>query len=84
MVADPPDGVSDVRHEEVLVGGVGAIPRIGEPEVLPDEEAVAVGGLVEFAVPGLADPVAHHGEVHVAVVTHGGFVLAGTVAQIGL
>ena len=74
----------DVRHEQRVVVRVGTVPRVGQPEVLPHDDAVAVAGFVEFVVAGLPDPVADHGEVHVAVVADGGVVLArrGSAASI--
>jgi len=84
MVADAQNHVLDVAQEHVVVVGIGAIQRVGEPEILPHDDAKLVAGLEELVVADLPDPVADHGEVHVAVVAHGGVVLAGTVAQHGL
>ena len=67
----------------VVVVGVGTVPGIGQPEILPHHDAVAVAGFVEGVVADLPHPVADHVEVHVAVVAHGGVVLAGAVAQHG-
>ena len=84
MVPDPQDRVADVAQEQVVVVGIGPIVGIREPEVLPDHDAVLVAGVVELVVSRLADPVADHGEVHVAMEAHGDVVLALAVAEIGL
>ena len=84
VIANFEQVVAGVVEEELVVVGIGAVPRIGEPEVLPDDDAVAICGVVEELVVGLADPVTNHVEVLVSVEAHGDVVLAGTVAQHGL
>ena len=69
-----------VRRHRVVIGD-WAVPWVGEPEVLPDHDAVAVACFVKCVVADLADPVADHGEVHLAVVAHRGVVLASAIAQ---
>ena len=84
VVADAEEVILRVGEEEIVVVGVGAVPGIGEPEVLPDHNTIVIGGVIEGFVAGLADPVADHVEVLVAVVTHSGFVFASTIAEHGL
>ena len=74
--------VRGVIQEEGVIIGVGAVSRVGQPEVLPHHNAVAVARLIKFLVAGLAYPVAYHVTVHVAVVTHGHVVLAATVVEV--
>src|ERR1035438_7996117 len=71
----------EIWQEHGIVVGVGAIPGIGEPEILPDDDAVAVAGFVELVLADLAHPVADHVEIHFRVIAHGGVVFAGAVAQ---
>src|ERR1039457_1859141 len=73
--------VLNVAQEHGIVVGIGAIPGIGQPEILPDDDAVAVAGFVELVLADLAHPVADHVEIHFRVIAHGGVVFAGAVAQ---
>ncbi len=83
VVAYAQQRVADVAQEHVVVVGVGAVDGVGQPEILPHHDAVAVAGVVEGVVAGLSHPVADHGEVHVAVVADGDVVFARAVAQHG-
>ena len=84
VAADAADVVASIREKHCVVFGNRTVPRIGQPEVLPHDDAMAIAGLIKGIVADLADPVADHGEVHLAVVTDGGVVLAGAVAQLRL
>ncbi len=84
VMPDVTDKVARVLHEHSLVVGVGPVPWVGEPEVLPYHDAVFVASVVEFLVANLPHPVADNVEVHVAVVAHGGVVLASAIAQVSL
>src|ERR1039458_5753581 len=79
--ADAQHVVLDVGEEHGIVVGIGAIPGIGQPEILPHDDAVAVAGFVELVLADLAHPVADHVEIHFRVIAHGGVVFAGAVAQ---
>ena len=72
-----------LRQEHGVVVGIGAVPRIRQPEILPHHHPMAVAGIVELILADLADPVADHVEVHLGVVAHGGVVLPRAVAQHG-
>ena len=65
VAADALDEVARVAEKHRIVFRHGAVPGVRKPEVLPDDDAVAVAGLVEGIIADLADPVAHHDEVHV-------------------
>ena len=84
MAPDAVDEVAAVGEEQLFVVGVGTVPRIGQPEVLPHHDAVAVAGVVELIVARLPHPVAYHVVVHVAVVGHGRIVFAPAVVEVGL
>ena len=71
-----------IVHEEFLVVRIGIVGRIGKPEILPDHDAVAVAGLVEFFVGSLPDPVAYHGEIHLLMISYGDVVVACGVTQV--
>src|ERR1019366_4296052 len=73
--------VLNVAQEHGIIVGIGAIPGIGQPEILPDDDAVAVAGFVELVLADLAHPVADHVEIHFRVIAHGGVIFAGAVAQ---
>ena len=64
-----------------VVVGVGTVPRIRQPEILPHHHAIPVAGFVEFVVADLPHPVADHVEVHLRVVAHRGIVFARAIAQ---
>src|ERR1035437_2889697 len=81
VVADSQNEVSGVAQKQGVVCGNRAIPRVRQPEVLPDDDAVPVAGFVEGVVSDLPDPIADHGEVHLAVVAHCGVILARSIAQ---
>src|ERR1019366_2442407 len=81
MAADAQHVIGDVVQEHGAVVGVGAIPGIGQPEILPHDDPVAIAGFVELLLADLAHPVADHVEVHFGVIAHGGVVFAGAVAQ---
>ena len=82
VVPDAQHRILHVAQEEIPVVRVRAVGRVREPEVLPDDDAVPVAGLVELVIGGLADPVADHGEIQVAVIADGDVVLAPAVTQI--
>ena len=84
VTADATDDVARVLHEHRLVVGIGSVPGVGQPEVLPDHDAILVAGVIELTVANLSDPVADHVHIHVAVVAHVGIVFASAVSQVGL
>ena len=84
MATDARDEVAGVVHEHLIVGRVGAVPRIGEPEVLPDHQSVAVAGLEEGLRSRLSHPVAYHRHIHVAMVADSSVELARPIVEIGL
>ena len=84
VAADAADIVFGIGHEETVVIRVGAVPGVGEPEVLPEQQTMAVAGFIEFAVAGLSYPVAYHIEVHLLVIPHRTVVLSASVAEVGL
>ena len=68
MVPDASDHVFGILHEHVGVYGIGTVPGIGQPEILPDHDPVPVAGLVKFIVPDLSYPVSDHGKIHVGMI----------------
>ena len=83
MIPDAKNQVIRVLQEEVVVIRFGAVPGIGKPEVLPHYNAMTVAGFIKGFIADLADPVADHGEIHLAVVADRGVVFARTVAKHG-
>src|ERR1700679_1539069 len=81
VVANAQQKISHVTHEEGVVIGDGTVPGISEPEVLPDHNAMPIAGLVKSLVADLSNPVADHGEVHLAVIAHACVVLTSAIAQ---
>src|SRR6201998_2047509 len=81
MIPDAQDKVVHVLQEELIVVWFRAVPRIGQPEVLPNHNPMAIAGFVKCVIADLADPVANHGEIHLTVIAHGGIVFARTIAQ---
>ena len=76
--------VVGILEEHLLVFRIGAVVGICQPEVLPYHDAMTVAGLVEFLVAYLSHPVAHHVQVHVAVVAQGDVVVAGRIVEVYL
>ena len=63
VVAVADDLVGDVGEVGRNVGDVGAVAGVGLEELVPEQDAVFVGHLVEVGASALADPVADHVEV---------------------
>ena len=82
VVADAQQQVLCVVHEHLLIGRVRSVGGIGQPEILPDQNAVAVGGFIEFFVADHADPVSHQIEVFVAVQLHGTLIVGCAIPEI--
>ena len=78
------DHILRIFHKEFLVVGIRPVGRVRQPEVLPDEDAVAVGGLVEFFVADHAYPVADEVKVLVAMELHSGLIISGMESEITL
>ena len=66
------DGVARVAEEERGVVGLEVVVLRGVPEVVPDEQAVLVGEIVEGLFGVLAHPVADDVHVRVALQTEEG------------
>jgi hypothetical protein len=81
MVANLAREVLDVPQEQGVVIRIRAIPGIGEPKVLPDHDPIAITSVKESIVAHLADPIADHREVHVAVISHSGVEFARAISQ---
>src|SRR5271168_1800891 len=81
MVADPQHQVLHIAYEEIVVVGDWAVPRVRQPEVLPDDHPMPVAGFPEGVVADLPDPVANHREVHLAVIADRGVIFAGAIAE---
>src|SRR6185312_5172103 len=81
MAANALNKVPRVREEHGVVFRNGTVPGIGQPEILPDDDAVTVAGFVEGVVADLADPIANHREVHFAVITHRGVIFARAITK---
>src|ERR1700733_3720991 len=81
MISNAQHRVLYISQEQIIVIGIGAVPGIGEPEILPYQNAVTVAGFVEFVVADLPYPISNHVEIHLAVVTQGAVIFASTVAQ---
>ena len=67
MVAVALDRVGGVRQPAFGVGGREVVAVGGNPEIVPDEDAVLVRQRVEALLRLLTHPVAHHRHVRVAV-----------------
>jgi hypothetical protein len=52
MVANAKNVVVGIAKEKVVVIGIGAVDGVGEPEILPDDDAVTVRRIVEGFVAG--------------------------------
>ena len=81
MVADAPYILLRDFLEEAWIIRIGTVPRVGQPEILPDHDAVAVTGLVELLVTGHSDPVADDGEIHVGMVGDRYIVFASAIVE---
>ena len=82
MTADLPHIIVRIVHEEFFVIRIRAVGRIGQPEILPDHDAVTVAGLIEFLIAGLPDPVAYHVEIEEFMIPHDYIIIARSKAQI--
>ena len=71
-----------IVEEHALVVGVGSVGGIGEPEVLPEQDAEGVADVVELVVTCLPHPVADHGAIHVFVVGDGSLVVPLLVLEV--
>ena len=81
MIADAQNQVLHILQEEIIVIRFGAVPWIGQPEILPHHNSMTVAGFIERFIADLPDPVTNHGEVHFAVVAYGDVVFARAVAK---
>ena len=84
VVPDAIDEIGGVLQEHRVVRWIRSVGGIGQPEILPDHDAVAIAGLEESVITDLADPVSDHREAHVAVVAHRRLVFPGAVQQVRL
>ena len=84
VVANPLHEIGNVRHEKVVVPGVGTVERIRQPKILPHHDPILIRRLIKGIVARLADPVPDHGEVHFLVVAHRYVVFARAISQHGL
>jgi hypothetical protein len=84
MIPDAQDRVSHIAQKKVVIVRIRTVHRVGQPKILPDDDAVPVTGFVKFVVSGLADPVANKIEIQITVVPYGNVILASAVAQISL
>ena len=82
MAADALHIIFGIRDKHVGIVGVGTVSGIGQPEVLPDHDAVLVAGVIQFFVTDHAHPVAQHGEVHVGMIGHGCLIFASAVVEV--
>ena len=67
VVAEPENGVADVREVEVGVDGIDGVEL---PQVLPEHDSVLVAGVRELVALAHPAPVADHVEVLFAVKPH--------------
>ena len=84
MAADALHIVLGIGNKHCQVIRIGTVGRIGQPEILPDHDAISVAGIIQFFVANHAYPVAKHGEVHVCMISHGSLVFAAPVIQVRL
>ena len=82
MAADALHIIFGIGDEHVGIIRIGTVGRIGQPEVLPDHNAVLVAGVIQFFVANHTHPVAQHGEVHVGMVGHSCLVFASAVVKV--
>ena len=81
MISDAQHEVFHVLQEELVVVWFRAVPRIGQPEVLPHHDSMTIAGFVKRLIADLTDPVANHREIHLAVIAHGDIVFTCTIAK---
>src|SRR5665213_322195 len=60
---------------------VGAIGRIGQPEILPNYNAIFIARVKEFIIAYLAYPITNHGKIHFFVVANRNIIFAPTVTK---
>ena len=65
-----------ILHKEFFVVGIRPVSRISQPEVLPYEDAVAVGRLVEFFIADHTHPVADQVKVFVSMKFHRSLIVS--------
>ena len=82
VAADALHIVLGIGDEHIGIVWVGAVGRVGQPEVLPYHDAMAVAGFVQLFVANLSYPVTHHGEVHVGMMGYGYVVFASAVVEV--
>ena len=81
MVADSSDIIFEVINKHIRMDGIGAIGRIGEPEILPDHNSIGVASIIKCFVINLTHPISDHIKIHVLVIPDSCVVFAGTIAQ---
>ena len=84
MLTDAKHVVAGIFQEHRVVVGIRSIDGVGEPEILPNHDAVAVASLVKFAVARLSDPISDAIQVHFAMVAHRRVVFATAIAKVVL
>ncbi len=72
-----------VCDEHFRIIRVRTVGRICQPEILPNHYSVFVARVIEFLIANHADPIAHHREVHVCVVSDCDVIFTCTVIQVG-
>ena len=82
MVAHAQGIVACIVKEHLFVKRVGAVAGVGQPEVLPNHDAILVASLIKLFVASHAHPVTYHVKVHVAVILHGNVILATTIQEV--
>jgi len=67
MIAEALDGVAGVFEEKRWIFRLDVVILCRRPEVVPDEQSVLVGEIVEHFLGILPDPISNHVDIRVMV-----------------
>ena len=82
MAADAFHVVFRVGDKQFRVIRIRSVSRVCQPEVLPDHNTMAVAGFIQLLVADHTDPVTHHREVHIRMISHRNVIFTATVVQV--